>query len=205
MSKRKQKGKTDETSPHKTRGVILEATVQVLVREGYEGVTTRRIAEAAGVNIGTLHYHFGSKEALLSEAVLTNLRRFQQTLREEVEKESNIRASLEMGIQVCWKAAREENVSLIRYDFILKTMRQNAGKEVIQSVYQGYTELIAEQVQKYVAEGGKLSNDLSPEGIAQAVVALVDGIILRYLATRDEAAVREGLQALRQLMDIALL
>lgn len=36
---------------------------------GFRGATTRRIAEAAGVNEVTLFRHFGSKEALLNEAM----------------------------------------------------------------------------------------------------------------------------------------
>jgi len=35
---------------------------------GYAGVTTRRLAEAAGVNHGLVHYYFGSSENLLVHA-----------------------------------------------------------------------------------------------------------------------------------------
>ena len=42
---------------------ILEAAAIALTRGGYERITTRRIAEEAGVNIATLHYYFGTKEA----------------------------------------------------------------------------------------------------------------------------------------------
>jgi AcrR family transcriptional regulator len=52
-----------------TRELILEATVRVFAEGGSRGATTRRIAEAAGVNEMTLFRHFGSKEALLVEAL----------------------------------------------------------------------------------------------------------------------------------------
>jgi AcrR family transcriptional regulator len=45
---------------------ILTATSRVLVREGYEATTTTRVAEVAGVSIGSLYQYFPSKEALVA-------------------------------------------------------------------------------------------------------------------------------------------
>lgn len=44
---------------------ILEATVQVLEREGLEAATTTRIAEVAGVSVGTLYQYFSHRDAIL--------------------------------------------------------------------------------------------------------------------------------------------
>ena len=46
---------------------LLEATARVLVKEGYEGLSTNRVAEQAGVSIGSLYQYFPSKEALVAE------------------------------------------------------------------------------------------------------------------------------------------
>src|SRR5688572_32430565 len=48
---------------------LLEAALQVYAESGYRGATTRRIATAAGVNEITLFRHFGSKDALIREAI----------------------------------------------------------------------------------------------------------------------------------------
>lgn len=45
--------------------IILTATARVLVREGYEGTTTNRVAEVAGVSVGSLYQYFPNKESLL--------------------------------------------------------------------------------------------------------------------------------------------
>ena len=44
---------------------ILDATVQVLDREGVEASTTTRIAEVAGVGVGTLYQYFGNRDDIL--------------------------------------------------------------------------------------------------------------------------------------------
>ena len=51
------------------RDQLLEAAARVYAEAGYRGATTRRIAQAAGVNEITLFRHFGSKEVLLHEAI----------------------------------------------------------------------------------------------------------------------------------------
>jgi AcrR family transcriptional regulator len=48
---------------------LLDAAERLLVEVGYAGVTTRRLAEAAGVNHGLVHYYFGSNENLLVRAL----------------------------------------------------------------------------------------------------------------------------------------
>ena len=44
---------------------LLDAAERLLVEVGYAGITTRRLAEEAGVNHGLVHYYFGSIENLL--------------------------------------------------------------------------------------------------------------------------------------------
>src|SRR5579871_3937853 len=43
---------------------ILETAIQVFATEGYEGTSTRLLAERAGVNLPAIQYYFGSKEGL---------------------------------------------------------------------------------------------------------------------------------------------
>lgn len=51
------------------RDQLLEAAARVYSELGYRGATTRRIAFQAGVNEITLFRHFGSKDALIREAI----------------------------------------------------------------------------------------------------------------------------------------
>lgn len=48
---------------------ILEAAIDVFADEGYEGASTRMLAERAGVNLPAIQYYFGSKEGLYRAAI----------------------------------------------------------------------------------------------------------------------------------------
>ncbi|MCA8906701.1 MAG: CerR family C-terminal domain-containing protein [Rhodospirillaceae bacterium] len=47
-----------------TRQKLLDAAIDVFGRQGYDGTTTRRLAQAAGVNLQAIPYYFGGKEGL---------------------------------------------------------------------------------------------------------------------------------------------
>ncbi len=48
-----------------TRTEILEAARRCLLADGYAALSTRKVAEDAGVPLSQIHYHFGSKEELI--------------------------------------------------------------------------------------------------------------------------------------------
>jgi AcrR family transcriptional regulator len=59
-----------KTSPREAaEEALLDAAERLLVEVGHAGITTRRIAEEAGVNHGLVHYYFGSNESLLVRAL----------------------------------------------------------------------------------------------------------------------------------------
>jgi TetR/AcrR family transcriptional regulator len=57
------------TARSAAEGALLDAAERLLVDVGYAGITTRRLAEEAGVNHGLVHYYFGSNENLLVRAL----------------------------------------------------------------------------------------------------------------------------------------
>ena len=50
-----------------TANRILEAARSCLLADGYSALTTRSVAESAGVPLSQIHYHFGSKDEMILE------------------------------------------------------------------------------------------------------------------------------------------
>lgn len=71
------------TAEPKTRSSIIGAAKDALLDAGYAGLSTRKIAEAAGVPLSQIHYHFGSKQGLVLEVLEVENRKLlerQQTM-----------------------------------------------------------------------------------------------------------------------------
>lgn len=52
-----------------TRLALLDAAEELLITKGVAGITTRKVADRAGVNQALVHYHFGTIEELLLAAL----------------------------------------------------------------------------------------------------------------------------------------
>src|ERR671923_1400051 len=82
---------------------LLDAAEQLLVDVGHAGITTRRLADAAGVNHGLVHYYFGSNENVL----VRTLERFTERL---IDRQRQLYASDEPFVAK-WRTAMRYLVS----------------------------------------------------------------------------------------------
>ena len=81
---------------------IVEASAQVLEEQGYKGATTNRIAERAGVSVGTLYQYFRSKDeiftALIEKESIAYLAAIEKNVPgPEIPLDKAIRHMLEVG------------------------------------------------------------------------------------------------------------
>lgn len=61
---------------HSNRARLVEGTLRCLERLPPERVTARAIADESGANLASIAYHFGSKDALVTEATIAGLDRW---------------------------------------------------------------------------------------------------------------------------------
>lgn len=83
---------------HETRQMIVTVAGEVLVESGYAGLTLKRVADAAGISVGNLNYHFRTKESLVEaviEHVLTDFAsRFEDIVRRRIADGSDALGAL---------------------------------------------------------------------------------------------------------------
>lgn len=63
---------------------LVEATARILVRDGFDKASTNRIAEVAGVSVGSLYQYFPGKEALVAAVIERHQQEIMQTVRSEL-------------------------------------------------------------------------------------------------------------------------
>lgn len=65
----KPRKKASQERSRATVDVLVEATARILVKEGFDRASTNRIAETAGVSIGSLYQYFPGKDALVAAVI----------------------------------------------------------------------------------------------------------------------------------------
>jgi AcrR family transcriptional regulator len=64
-----------------TVDALIEATARILVKEGFDKASTNRIAEVAGVSVGSLYQYYPGKEALVVAVIERHNRELMQVVR----------------------------------------------------------------------------------------------------------------------------
>ncbi|ONH32625.1 TetR/AcrR family transcriptional regulator [Pseudofrankia asymbiotica] len=103
---------------HETRDRIVDATLQLLAREGYGAITTRRIGEVAGVKYQLVHYYFASMEDLFIEA-------FRRGAEENLARLAEI-ADGEASLRRFWKINSDAGASKLMVEFVALAQRHPA-------------------------------------------------------------------------------
>ncbi|MFA5964584.1 MAG: TetR/AcrR family transcriptional regulator [Sphingomonas sp.] len=118
-----------------TAEAIMQATHKIIITEGYKSATTNRIAEVAGVSVGSLYQYFPNKQAivrtLIQETVTRSASRVRSQLRElmDVPLEPALRQVMEMLVEIY----KENDFILFRVlDQVpeLKEFTQNLAVEI---------------------------------------------------------------------------
>lgn len=93
-----------------TLDAIFEATIQLLVEGGAQRLTTTRVAERAGVSVGTMYQYFPHKESL----VYALNERYLQALADKIEAVCASRQGAPIGdmvealVETYWRAKTEQ-------------------------------------------------------------------------------------------------
>src|SRR6187549_2242906 len=86
-----------------TIDALLTATARILVSEGFDKASTNRIAEVAGVSVGSLYQYFPSKEALVAAVIERHQQEVMQVVRGELAEVAN--QPIEQGVRTLVAAA----------------------------------------------------------------------------------------------------
>ena len=163
----------------------MAAATELFAGAGLHGVTSARIAAAAGVATGTFYLHFKDKEALFREIVFAALAELRERQRRAVEGLADPRALVRARTAEL-VAFAEQNRSLILVLFGRGHEAAGLGDDVLDSLIPGIEEALRAR-----ALAGQLPAELHPATAAQAIAAMHSRVIAWWVedpsrATRDE-------------------
>lgn len=144
------------------RAQIVAAAEEVLKREGFHGLSTRRVAEACGISVGNLTYHFPSKTSLVEAMMAEVCARYAARRRPAGEApEEPPRAFLESTIRWLIEDAAGPDTSPLFQELWVMAKHHAFGAEILDSFY--------EQAAGWIAGDLALSYpQASPEALTRA-------------------------------------
>lgn len=109
-----------------TVDALVEATARILVKEGFDKASTNRIAEVAGVSVGSLYQYFPGKEALVAAVIERHRRDIEQAVRGEMIEAAS--QPLEQGVRMLVAAAVRSHRIDPRLHHVLSEQIPHVGK-----------------------------------------------------------------------------
>jgi AcrR family transcriptional regulator len=163
---------------------LLNAAEELLVEVGYAGITTRRLAERAGVNHGLVHYYFGSMEDLLLRVV----ERFTDGLIERQKAMYSAPAPfIDKWRQVMRFLDEDADSGYTKVWLEMQAMAWNNGdvRDRLRHVHEQWLGVVTSAFEKGLAELGLDRRRYPTKSIVSLVVTFNQGIMLERLSGVD--------------------
>jgi TetR/AcrR family transcriptional regulator, regulator of biofilm formation and stress response len=151
------------------RAALLSAAMRVLDRDGMRGLTYRSVAREAGVSHGLVRHHFGSRDALIHEAVLDLAERSLQSTR----LESGTGRLEDLGAGTSRMVTDAQNLPGVDYELVLEARRRPELAPAVHALYDRYLDATRRELDRI-----GLADD---EPLVRLVFAALDGLVIQML------------------------
>ncbi|VBA59129.1 putative HTH-type transcriptional regulator YttP [Mycobacterium attenuatum] len=188
--------------PRTSRDKLLDGALSCLQERGYSNTSSRDIARAAGVNVASINYHFGSKEALLDDALGRCFAAWNQAVREAFDQSAaagpggQIRAVLEATVD-SFEQLRPAVYACV--ESYAPALRSEVLRERLAA---GYADVRQHSLE--LARAALADSDVEPPEnlptIVSVLMAVIDGLMIQWIT--DPSATPRSADVVQALADI---
>lgn len=194
------KRRTQQERSSETRKRLLDATVECLMRYGYAGTTTVRVARLAKVSRGAQLHHFPQKAELFKAAVEYLFERRVVEFRRAMGRIPSGEDRIATAIDLLWEVVSDrrsfypvlEVWVAARTDPELRDLVSGMTRKMRETIQQTFQELFAEE-----ARGNPFA-EIAP----RFAISLMEGMAMQLLTGLDERGTAQMLGALKQIAQL---
>jgi AcrR family transcriptional regulator len=174
-------GPTSSERGREVRRRLLRAACELVPERGWAAVSTRIVAERAGVAPGLVHYHFASLQALLTEAAIGAMRETVDAAATLLERARTPDELVDLLVTEVDRYPGDDPASLLAVEAYLAATRDAPLQSELACVLEDFRDRIAGRLHEHgVAD---------PDATAAVLAAAVDGVLLhRALAPQPAVA-----------------
>lgn len=177
----------------------MESAVVELAEKGWGGLRTREVADRAGVNKALVHYHFGSIDSLRLEVVA-----FLMT--DVVNEAASVlieAPTLALGIrrfgETLDRFRSDDPGSVVLMEAMLHSPRDERLESILLRALAFYEEALRQRIETD-ANADRLPAGVDSSGLATALTALLDGLVL-HAYMRPDVDFRPATDSIADLLD----
>jgi TetR/AcrR family transcriptional regulator, regulator of biofilm formation and stress response len=181
-------------SAEERRRQLVAAAFRVIGRDGFAGVTTRRVCAEAGAPLAAFHYCFASKQELLTELTTQSMAAL-MSAQHETPLRDTVETTLRSELRAYWRTVEADP----NRESVLMALTQHALHDpsldgVAQRQYAAYHATARTTLQR-IATGFGVAWAVPVEDVARMLVVVTDGVVIAWLVDRDGEAARAALDA----------
>ncbi|MGY1944092.1 TetR/AcrR family transcriptional regulator [Nocardia asiatica] len=198
-------------SVEERRAHLIEAAIGLAEKKGVAGVTTRDVAQAAGVSLGVVHYCFENKDALMTELV----KALSMELRDSVDANETVwqdvgsgkealQKLIRAGLELMWlniEATPERQ--LLTYEtttYALREGEQTPAKLAIAREQYNFNDSTVADILEHARDATGTNWSVPVQTLSRFTLNVIDGVVLRWLVDDDSESVRGQLDLLSEML-----
>lgn len=163
-------GRTAVDRGRDVRMQLLSAAAELIAELGWNAVSTRILAERAGVTPGLVHYHFTSLQALLRDAALDMMSDLLSAVEALFENARTLDAGIDLMLGSLEAYTGTDPTSLLFTETYLAATRDETLRGELTAVVAEFRQQLAGWLAHHGVE--------APEDTASVLAAAIDGVIL---------------------------
>ena len=165
-----------------TVDAIVDATARVLVRDGYDALSTNRVAKEARVSVGSLYQYFPGKEALVAAVMEQYASRMQENIAARLQDAGTAATAEEVATEMirAMLAAQQSEPRLHRA--LVEQVPRIGALRRLHELFTNYERLVA----AWLGENLERIEVRDVDTAAFVLVAAVEGLVNRAILDRAE-------------------
>ncbi|MDX3779284.1 TetR/AcrR family transcriptional regulator [Streptomyces europaeiscabiei] len=171
------------------REALLNAAVHVVARGGLRRLTYRAVAEKAEVTHGLVVHHFGSRDALVEEALAHTIR----TSLDTSSLEPGTGKVADFSTRLSAMVTADPDTQAFQYELLLESRRRPELLPQIRELYDEYFDAARRELGRILPAG-------ADKALSRLVFAALDGLVLHQLVLGEPAVTDAALEELRSLL-----
>ncbi len=165
-----------------TVDAIVDATARVLVRDGYDALSTNRVAREAGVSVGSLYQYFPGKEALVAAVMERHASRMQENIAERMASAPPAATAEEVATEMIRAMLAAQQAEPRLHRALVEQVPRIGALRRLHELFGNYERLVA----AWLGEHRDRIEVDDPETAAFVLVAAIEGLVNRSMLERPD-------------------